>query len=211
MVFKAKLKDPVEENDTSIEKEMDSFDLSKLTVQAIPEETARVRRPFDGYPLKYTKINGVKFCLTHLVAHNRIADPVAQDPSNRKVKTKHTPDGKDGMVQILTYHNRSIRDIANGNRGNVAVWFDRPVKTANGMFYCSIVPDEYVRAQLCFVHNTKTQRIEIDKRYLLLDLEQKNRLREVFQQIIIPNIRIERAAQYISGESPESPAEIPEG
>jgi hypothetical protein len=202
---KAKLKDPVEGQNSSLEQDMDGFDLSKLTVHHIPEETARARRPFDGYPLKYTKINGVKMCLTHLVAHNHIGDPVAQDPSNRKVKSER------GMEQVLTYHNRSIRDLANGNRSNVAVWFDRPVKTANGQFYFSIVPDEYVRAQLCFIYNNKTQRIEIDKRYLLLDIDQKNRLREVFQQIQIPNQRMERAAQYISGETQETPPEIPEG
>ena len=47
----------------------------------------------------------------------------------------------------------------------------------------------------------KTQRIEVDPNYLFLDLEQNQRLKRVFEQIINPKLKLEREAAFISGES----------
>ncbi|MFA6290184.1 MAG: hypothetical protein WC637_00305 [Victivallales bacterium] len=207
---KIKLEDPVEAGEQAENEDIgDAFDLSKITAAPLSDEVAKTPKPFDGYPLKFTQMeaDGKKHrvCATFLVAHNHIADPIRQDPANRKVK------GGDGKMHLIrTCHNRSIRDVLNGPHANEAVWFDRPIKLANGTFFCAVVPCPYVRSQLLFKHNTKNNSVETDKRYLLLDTEQANRLKQCFQQVINPNIRIEQAAKYYSGESTDA-VEAPEG
>ena len=205
MSKQGRLTDPVEGKvqEAGLAQEMESLDISKLNPVAIPLTAARPSRPFDGYPVKKTFIgegkDKVQVCLTHIVIHNHIAFPVAQDASGPKVKNK----------RVQTYHNRWIRDVDNGGVGNVAVHFDRPIKTAQGEFYASIVPDPYVRCQLCFQYNTKTQRIEVDKRYLLVDGDQMNALKRCYEQVINPQLKIEKAADFISGASKDE-VEIPE-
>lgn len=186
-----------------LEKEMESFDLSKVKVQAIPPEAAKASRPFDGYPLKYAGKGKDRLCLTHLVGYNHLAKPLRQDPSN---KLKKNGDGK--MVKILTTHNRLIKDPE--TKENLDVVFDRLKRTADGEFYFAIVPSPYVRAQLCFAYDNKLQRIIVDTRYLLLDLDQKDRLKRCFEQVINPQLKIERDAEFISGKSTEAPSEYQE-
>lgn len=211
---KGRLTDPV---DSAIENDLKMVDLSKIEMKPMTAEVVRVERPFDGYPLKYTMVEWpqdvrdekgkvitkmvdgkrmLKLCMSHLVAHNHVAFPVKQDPSNRK--------------RIKTYHNRSVRDVANGPDDNVSVWFDIPVKLSNGTFYCAIVPDHYVRAQLCFKYNDKTKRVEIDTRYGLVDLEQENRLQRVFKQIIAKEIAREERADFITAPKGQEGIAMPE-
>ena len=205
MSRQGRLIDPVEgqQGDTKLNAEMEAMDISQLDPVSIPVSAAKPSRPFDGYPVKNTTIgegkDKHKVCLTHIVLHNHVGDPVPQDAGGPKVSGK----------RIQTYHNRMIRDMENGGNANVAVHFDLPVKTAKGEFLGAIIPDPYVRCQLFFKYNTKTQRIEVDNRYLLLDGDQKNALKRCFEQVINPQLKIEKAADFISGESKEE-VEIPE-
>lgn len=132
-------------------------------------------------------------CLTHIVLHNHIADPVVQDPINRE----------SGRVN---YHSTSRRDEF--KRQGIACVFDRPYKTAKGIFYGCVVPQHNVRAQLIFRRNSDG-RVEVDNRYLLLDPDQVRRLREVFSQVINPKVKQEKQASFISGETNVDPGEIP--
>lgn len=196
-----KLVDPVEgmQNEKEEATEAAALDISKLTPVAIPVSAARTSRPFDGYPIKKIKIGKAEVCLTHIVLYNHVAYPVPQDPSAPKVKGK----------RLLTYHNRWIRDVDNGGAGNVSVFFDRPIQTAKGEFFGAIVPDPYIRCQLCFGYDAKTSRVKVDNHYLLLDADQFNALKKCYEQVINPQLKIEKAADFISGNSKEE-VEIPE-
>lgn len=197
-----RLIDPVE-GQAQLSEGMDAMDISQLDPVSIPISVAKPSRPFDGYPIKTTTIGeGKTKCkvnLTHIVIHNHLGDPVPQDAGGPKVNGK----------RVQTYHNRMIRDVDNGGNSNVAVHFDRPIKTAKGDFFAAIIPDPYVRCQLLFKFNNKTQRIEVDNRYLLMDGDQRNVLKRCFEQVINPQLKIEKAADFISGESKEE-VEIPE-
>lgn len=204
-----RLIDPVEgeAKEKELEQEMESFDLSKIKATPIPQEAARVSKPFDGYPLKYAGKGKDKICLTHLVGYNHIAKPLRQDPSN---KSKKNGDGK--VVKILTYHNRFIRNTT--TKDNEDVVFDRKIALADGEFYFAVIPNPYVRAQVCFRYETKKGQsvgsIKVDERYLLLDMDQKNRLKQCFEHVINPLIAIERDAEYISGETKTAPGSFQE-
>jgi hypothetical protein len=170
-----------------------------LNFKPIPQKAAKIRRPFDGYPMKDVKIGEAKTYATYVVALNPTVQ-VKLDPANHKVKTK------DGMVQVKNYHSRMIRNME--TRNNEDVVFDRLVEVGGQEYACAIIPSHNVRAQICFSYNSKSKRIDIDSRYLMLDTEQGNRLREVFQQVINPKIKMERQAQFISGESQEDAGEV---
>jgi hypothetical protein len=212
MSRQGKLTDPVDglKEENELAEDMDSLDISKLTPVAIPISAARVSRPFDGYPIKKIKlplkkptmidgkkVSEIDVCLTDIVLYNHVAFPIAQDQSGPRKNGK----------RVETYHNRWIRD-PQGN-DNVSIFFDRPIKTAQGDFYASIVTDPYVRCQLCFSYDAKTKRINVDKRYLLLDGDQKGPLKRCYEQVINPQLKIERAADYISGVSKDE-VDIPE-
>lgn len=212
MTKQGKLIDPVDGQSEANElaREMDSLDISKLNPVAIPASAARVSRPFDGYPIKKIKlplkkpavVDGkkvyeIEVCLTDIVLYNHVAFPIAQDQTGPRKNGK----------RLETYHNRWIRD-PQGN-DNISIFFDRLLKTGQGDFYAAIVTDPYVRCQLCFSYDAKTKRINVDKRYLLLDGDQKGPLKRCFEQVINPQLKIERAADYISGVSKEE-ADIPE-
>jgi hypothetical protein len=215
------LEDPVDigKIETADDVAFDTLDISKISVEVLPEQAARAVRPFDGYPLKKVKmevterspkskkLEDVKkdFVLTYFVLHNHVGDPVRQDPSNRVVKTENK-----GMVKIKTYHGRSVPDILNGNSANILVQFSTPIKTASGVFYGSYVPDHYIRSQIIFKRHKKTGTAEVDKRYMLLDRDQVGRLKQCFQQVINPAIKMEREADFVSGLSQEEPESMTE-
>lgn len=201
MEKRGKLIDPVEGKEAMNElaSEMAALDISNLNPVAIPLSAAKLSRPFDGYPVKRIKLNGFDVCLTHIVLYNHVGFPIQQDRSAPKIKGKTTQ----------TYHNRYIRDVDNGGNGNVSVHFDRPIQTAKGEFYGSVIPDPYIRCQLCFEYDVKTSRIKVDSRYLLLDADQFNALKKCYEQVINPQLKIERAADFISGSSKEA-VDIPE-
>jgi hypothetical protein len=173
-----------------------------LTFKPIPPERAKVSKPFDGYPLKKLKFGEVETFTTYIVALNPTVQ-VVQDPSNRKVKTQS------GMVQVHNYHSRAMRDKE--TRENVQVMFDRNIEVEGRVYQCAIIPSHNVRAQVCFNFDTQKNRIVVDSRYLLLDSDQDSRLKRVFEQVINPNIKMEREAAFIAGESKEDAgeAEIP--
>lgn len=193
--MKEKLVDPVAENGQQEKAELDTLDIKKgLTFKPIPPERARTSKPFDGYPLNKLKFGKVNTFTTYIVALNPTVQ-VVQDPSNRKVKTK------EGMVQVRNYHSRAIRDRE--TRENIQVMFDRDIEVDGRVYQCAIIPSHNVRAQVCFNFDVQKNRIVVDSRYLLLDSEQDGRLKRVFEQVINPNIKMEREAAFISGESKE--------
>ncbi len=199
-----KLKDPVQSS-ASMDATTDA--ISQLEtfspVSVMPHHT-RVSNPFDGYPLQYVGKGKDKVCITHLVLYNHIAFPVRQNPRLRPVKTKS------GEIKTpITAHSRAIRDY--DEKQNTEVVFDRgPLKTAKGEFYYAIVPNAYVRAQVVFHYNAKTGAIENDKRYLLMDGSQIDRLFRCFQMVINPKLKIEKQASFISGESTADPGDMAE-
>jgi hypothetical protein len=193
------------------EKEFETLDVSKIKVEVLPEDAAKASHPFDGYPIKKIKMDmkakdkagkdvmvPKEFNLTDWVLHNHIGDPVHQDPSNRRART---------------YHSRSIMDIRGGNSvPNVTMQFAKLIHTASGDFYGALVPDPYIRAQLIFKQEKKTGQVVVDKRYMLLDTEQKNRLKQCFLILIRPQAEMEKAADQITaGEEPTAMREVSPG
>ncbi len=176
--------------------EAEAMDLRKapsLSFKPIPPETARITRPFDGYPFKRLIMGKVKTYEHCVVALNPTV-PVPQDPANRRVKQK---DGT--LKRVETCHSRVIRDRENNE--NVHVPFDRAFEVDGRMYQCAIVESHNVRAQICFNYDAQKQRIVVDPRYLLLDVAQRNKLKDVFSQVINPLIKMEREAAFIAGES----------
>jgi len=198
---KPKLIDPVQRTDEKQEKtEMEALDIKKaggLSFKPIPPDRARVSRPFDGYPLgsKKFRFGKADTYTTYIVALNPTVS-VPQDPANRKVKQK---DGH--MEQVQTTHSRVIRDRE--TRENIHVPFDREISVDDRIHQCAIVQSHNVRAQICFSLDAQKNRIEVDTRYLLLDMDQVGRLKRVFEQVVNPLIKMEREAAFISGESKE--------
>ena len=202
---KAELTDPVETgaNAEKERAELGALDIKTakkggLSFKPIPPDRARITRPFDGYPLRKLEIGEIKTSPTFIIALNPTV-PVFQDPSNRSVKTKA------GMEKIQTHHSRVIRDRE--TKENTIVVFDRIIEADGREFQCAIVPSHNVRAQICFLYNPQKNRIEVDRRYLLLDSEQDSRLKRVFEQVINPKLNMERDAAFISGESTEDKGE----
>jgi hypothetical protein len=207
------LKDPVDEQSKTAgeEEEFASLDVSKIKVEVLPDEAAKAVHPFDGYPIVKIKIpmpetdkSGKKvvvqkeFNLTDWVLHNHQADPIHQDPSNRRNRT---------------FHSRSIMDLPKGNSApNVMIQFCNKVETGSGTFYGAIVPDPYIRAQLIFKREPKSGRVIVDKRYTLLDRGQAGRLKQCFFNLIKPQLDNEAAADKImAGEEPAAMREISPG
>lgn len=214
-----KLKDPVDGYETEQTEAQEGSDaeilsVEQLTPEAVKPSAARVVDPFLNYPFKWIPLLDAKgnapvdrngkpvlvngkppqVCVSHIVLYNHLAKPVVQDPSNRGKR--------------VNFHSRGLRDEI--ERINIDIVFDRPFKTAKGVFYGAIVPQHNLRAQLIFNHNTKLAepRVEIDTRYMLLDTEQVGRLRQIFYQIINPRIRQEKQAQFITGETNMDPGEV---
>lgn len=183
MAQKEKLIDPV--NEETGELNIGTLSMDNLEFKAVPVEAAKIVRPFDGYPFpKKIKFGTGEVCQTFIVALNPTI-LVQQDPNNKK--------------KIKTYHSRFIRDREVGD--NIEVVFDREIKMKGVTYFCAVVPSHVVRSQIIFNYNNKTKRTEVDPRYMLIDLNQTSRLRQVFLQVINPNLKMERQAAFISGES----------
>jgi len=193
-----RLTDPVDKGKAAALEagEADSVDIRKteptLNFKPIPPSSAQVSRPFDGYPLKSIEIGEIKTKTAFIIALNPTVQ-VPQDPNNRRIKTKS------GMVKVQTYHSRFIRDRE--NRQNADVQFNIPVEVDGRTYQCAIVASHNVRAQIMYSFDNQKNRIVVDNRYLLLDSEQTSRLKRVFEQVINPNIKMEKEAAFISGES----------
>ena len=211
-----KLKDPadkgaeIRENKELSEKEK-SLSFNTLTLEdfkAVPKQAARIPHPFEGYPEKKMKIGtymeGRKkkdliVNATHIVGLNPTFS-VVQDPSGEGIAIGKPGKGEK-VVTIESTHNRIV---SYAGQSFDAV-FDRTLELKDGqkIKYC-IIPDPIFRAQIIYFYNTKLERIDVYPQYMLLDDGQTSRLRQVFQMIINPKLRIERIAKAITGESSES-------
>ncbi len=216
--------DPAEKVKEKQEKErvlddVQSFDINNLTIsdfKAVPPRQARMVHPFDGYPAK-DKIevgrnrskHKIMESATHIVGLSLFAIP-PQDISGRGVSIIDSKTKEERRVDLKTYHSRVI---PTGPHNNEDVVFDRQLvlKDGNKLYY-AIVRNHATRAQLIFHYDSKNGRVEVDKRYLLLDDDQSSRLRALFHQIINPKLRRERMAQEVAGEiesTEESLKQIP--
>ncbi len=191
------LVDPVEEADDQNDiPDMEGMDINKvneISLKPIPPETARRTMPFDGYPFKKFKV-GKANTYQHCIVALNPTTLLHQDPANRKVRQA---DGK--MKKVRTWHSRVIRDRELNE--NIHIPFDREIEIKGIKYDCAIVDSHNVRAQICFQFNTNTQRIEVDRRYLLIDIGQRNKLKQVFEQVINPNLKMQKEAAFIMGET----------
>ena len=100
------------------------------------------------------------------------------------------------------------RDIG---KQNVDVVFDRKLELkGGGTMRVAIVKSNSVRAQVCFSLNQKSGKPQVDQTYLLLDSDQKHRLRDLFQLIHNPAADKERLSAAISDESDEPVETVPD-
>jgi len=218
------LTDPVEnakeeQLEIKVEQERKAFDINNLTMRdfhVLAESFARTPGPFDGYPLKpEVDLGKAKISATHVVALNP-KELIIQDPSGKahtvwtevKDKMGKTVGRKNERIVILkTYHSRVLKD---GSGVNTDIVFDRSLNLADGnVVWVSIVRDYVLRSRLMY-KLTRDGRVQVDRRYLLLDPDQAKRLRKTFEIIINPHLKIERVARAISEESDESLDNIPE-
>ena len=224
------LKDPADAGKekkikAEIEDKERSLDISSLKFEdfkTVPSTAARTPHPFEGYPEKkiivgeykdiepklpngkknphFGKIRDLILNLTHLVGLNPTVD-VFQDSSGQGITIGDPKKGNERVVNIASSHNRVVS--YQGKAWNAV--FDREAifKDGRKLLY-SIIPDPIYRSQIIYFYNAKTERIEVNKNYLLPDPDQKSKLRQVFQLLINPRLRVERLASAISGESEES-------
>ena len=218
------LKDPVEakvkarEEKTAVQEMKEAFSIDNLSTddfRPLGERTAVSPHPFDGYPavmVKVAEVAGkeIKVPRYSIVALNP-KEYVHQDPSGRAVSIWDMKTNKEKIVTIPTYHNRILVDYEAGGI-NRDVVFDREIVFPNGqvMKNCAFVESHSMRAQLLFKLTQKGDRIQVDRRYVLLDVDQASRLRRVFEMIVNPRIRKERLSKAIAGESEEDISNIPE-
>ena len=222
------LKDPVDKRTKDIqenkaEEEMRSFDISKLSLEdfkPLTQRDARSPHPFDGYPAKMVKVGeyldpkdrrktrDLMMPRYAVVALNP-KEVVFQDPSgkNQSVRDGKTNDEK--IVNIYAPHNRCVVDYENGGY-NTDICFDRSITLSDGRVIdrVAFIPSHSARAQIMYKLDRTGERIQIDSRYLLLDVEQSSRLRRVFEMIVNPKIKNEHLARWVSGESEDVPEEI---
>jgi hypothetical protein len=201
---RGELRDPVQSDQSALaEEEMESLDMKKadqVSFKPIPLDAAKTRRPFDGYPLKKFTFGKVNTYESYIVAINP-SIPIYQDPANKRVKQRNGT-----MKKVLTRHSRVIRDREINE--NLIIVFDRDIESNGVNYQCAIVESHNVRAQICFAYDANRKRITVDPRYELLDTEQRGRLRQVYEQVINPKIKMEKQAAFITGETEEDSGEV---
>jgi hypothetical protein len=222
------LKDPVEAKAGEIkgkkaDDEMKSFDIGNLSpddFQPLRQRDAKSPHPFDGYAAKMVKVatakNGpnpkaakdIMFPHYALVALNP-KEFVFKDPSGDRQSVTDRKTNKERIVDIHAPHNRIVVDYENGGQ-NTDICFDRTLEMGEGktMGRCAFIKSHSARAQIMFKLDLRTGAIQIDNRYILLDIGQSSRLRRVFEMIVNPKIQNERLAKAISGESDEDLDEL---
>lgn len=205
---------PVKEQE-DVERAKKTFDISNLSMsdfKAIPKGMARSPHPFAGYPKKIMEMPTAdgksvqKVNMTYIVGLNPTT-AVHQDPSGVGRSMIDPLTGMETTVTIPTTHNKVVVDYENGGI-NLDVEFGRRMKVRDGDIAISIVPSHSARAQICFIYNPKTKRIEENPDYVLLDTDQIKPLRRVFEMIINPKIKVERWAAAITDESDETLDEL---
>lgn len=215
-----KLTDPAEKvsgkkEEQQTQDDMSSVDASTLSFedfQPAPETVARTPHPFEGYPYKKVMIEGKEVNATFIIALNP-KEIVTQDPSGKGVTVM---EGKGKMKRevkhdIRSSHSRITVDYEEGGVNRAWV-FDREYPLKDGQVFpnCSFVSSHSSRAQIMFKLDRREGRILLDRRYVLPDPKQLNRLRRIFEMIVNPQLRAERLAKGITGESEESLDDMPE-
>lgn len=185
--------------------------ISRKDIVTIPPKHTRAVHPFEGYPVKYAMVEKRKVNLTWIVGYKGIPD---QDPSGVNqsipVLVNGKPTGEENVVTLKSPHSRLVVDYEGGGRNTMAI-FDRSLPLDDGEILDNlcVIPSHSARAQICFKVEPKTGKVMIDDRYFLLDGEQADRLRRVYDNILRPARRAERDAKAIMGESNETLDEIP--
>ena len=80
--------------------------------------------------------------------------------------------------------------------------------------FISIVPDNWIRAQLFFKFDEKSKKVVVYDRYIPFDPEQESRLNKLFYQIINPKLKLEQLASMLASDQMSSDDEmmrLPEG
>lgn len=218
------LRDPVEAKakvqaeKSAVQEMKEAFSIDNISLddfKPLAERTALSTHPFDGYPSRMIKVADVKGQAIMMPAYSIVAlnpkEYVHQDPSGKNLSIVNTVTKKEEIKTIQTFHNRIVVDYEQGGR-NIDVVFDREIILGDGkvMKNCAFVISHSARSQLLFKLTQKGDKIQVDRRYVLLDVEQASRLRRVYEMIVNPKIRKERLSKAIAGESEEDIANIPE-
>jgi len=196
-------------DDKHLMDDMKKFDIANLKAsdfKMIPKRKARVSHPFDGYPLKpKVMIGKTGMSATFIVAIKPTEEP-DQDPSGQRMSITDQETKKEKIVNLKTYHSRVITV---GPGQNEDVVFDRVMEWEGGeKIHYAVVPNHTTRAQIFFSYDSKSERIVVDPRYLLLDLDQSGPLNRLFQQIINPKLRRDRMAAQVAGEVESTDASL---
>ena len=140
--------------------DMKTFDVNNIKLSDfshIPKRQARMKHPFEGYPLKEKivigkKTNGHKIMesATFIIGLAPHANP-AQDVSGRGMTIIDGKTKKEKIVNLKTFHSRVI---PTGPNSNEDVVFDRQLELADGnMIFYAVVRNHNVRAQLAFYYH----------------------------------------------------------
>lgn len=226
----AKLRDPVDAGkedaeEASFVQQMQEADPTRLDpneIGSMPESAARTPHPFSGYPLgrKVTLVGSkTPISSTWLVI---LRDPsavfqdvsgkgvthqvIAKDKEGKDIKPM-TADGKymapkikaSKIINLKTSHNRVTTNYDDGSGQSMDWVFDRKIMVGENEMTCCVVPSHSARAQI-FLRLSKKGKIEIDRRYMLADTKQGNRLRRVFKNINYQQLAGERAAQQFDSD-----------
>ncbi len=213
MAKEAKLIDPVAEGQKEAEAKSQDEEIRSLSIDAlslddfqpIPVTAARQPHPFEGYPQKKIKIGTYEergkmkdlvVNATHIVALNP-KEYVHQDPSGKGLTI--ISGGVEKTVDLVTSHSRTVRSETGQN---TLVVFDRDILLADGkkLTRATICPDHTARAQLVFMVNKRTGKIEVDRKYVLADIDQVARLRRCFEMFNYQQTQSERLAQKFDSE-----------
>ena len=213
-------KDPVENKVREKEEskqldEMKTLDIANVNFEdfkPLDQKTAVSSHPFDGYPTQMVKVGTYMFkgketdlmIPKHAIVALNPKEVVFKDPSGDRQSVTNRKTGETKIVNIHAPHNRCVVDYENGGF-NTDVCFDREIITEDGktLGRCAFIASHSARAQIMFKLDQRGERINVDRRYLLLDSGQGKRLRRVFEMIVNPKIKTERLARSISGESEE--------
>jgi len=216
---KGQLIDPVAEGQKEAQAQTQTDEIRQLSIEALtmddfqplPVAASKGSHPFENYPQRKIKIGtymekgkekDLIVSATHIVALNP-KEYVHQDPSGKGVTI--VSGGQEKIVDLKTFHNRVVMN----ERGqSINVVFDRDIVLGDGKVVgrATICPDHTARAQLLFTVDKKKGTVEVDRRYILADPEQANRLRQCFERFYNQQTRSERLAkQFDEAEQSAAP------
>lgn len=212
-----KLIDPAEQKTKEVDEKLveeriltlDDVNLKDFTSMDVKYEKAM--HPFDGYPLedivlgegrerildskgKPKKDKNGAYITKKVIFKTKKSFIVALPPN------KHIPQDRSGEAYgVETWANVLLVDYENGQT-NIHAYFDRKLKIGDTVLRCAIVPSHSARSQLFFKIDAKTGKIRTTQEYMLLDGEQKSRLRKTFDAVMGPQFKAIRDSKEYSGE-----------